>query len=526
MKHYTDNLSLNHDPFAPAAKLRTFFGGAGRDELLQRLVEQAHYGAPLSAVCGPLGSGKTVLADTFRSSFSEEALCVPIQSTLFMNQAQFLEAVLQQLPIGASSPEPMDIVEDLCHFAERLYLDAKTLVLIVDDAHELSSEVLETIETLITKVPESGVHVLLLGESQLSNLLHTALTDELSEKLLEEQLLPMSSNDAIAYIQQKLDDAGYQGPAPLDNATIGILINESNGMPGAMNARISDALSVSTLTPESPVSPVGAAQQFSWPALGNQYWITAGALCALLLVVLLFPATEEQDQSIPLANEIARDESQRIEIPLDLEETIVQTQQNQEMSDQEIGDQETIDNAIVVEQDSESDIETVQTEPREIASVSKPELNETPFESISEIVESLDLANSDESVASVESVTSEVEVLGSVQDAEATEIIASEFEQQLLSYPAENYTVQIMGSRSEDSVKRFVARELGALNRGYFETRYQEQPWFVVVMGNFVSRDAASRALADLPGDIRELNPWVRSLTDVQSNIRQIRGLN
>ncbi len=521
MKHYTDNLSLSHDPFAPAAKQRTFFGGAGRDELLQRLVEQAHYGAPLSAVCGPLGSGKTVLADTFRNSFSEEALCVPIQSTLFMNQAQFLEAVLLQLPIGASSPEPMDIVEDLCHFAERLYLDAKTLVLIVDDAHELSSEVLETIETLITKVPESGVHVLLLGESQLSNLLHTALTDELSEKLLEEQLLPMSSNDAIAYIQQKLDDAGYQGPTPLDNATIGILINESNGMPGAMNARISDALSVSTLKPESPVSPVGAAQQFSWPALGNQYWITAGALCALLLVVLLFPATEEQDQSTPLVNDIALDESQRIEIPLDLEETIVQTRQNRE-----IDDQETIDNAIVVEQESESDIETVQTEPSEVASVSEPELNETPFESISEIVESLDLANSDESVASVESATSEVEVLDSVQDAEATEIIASEFEQQLLSYPAENYTVQIMGSRSEDSVKRFVARELGALNRGYFETRYQEQPWFVVVMGNFVSRDAASRALADLPGEIRELNPWVRSLTDVQSNIRQIRGLN
>ncbi len=79
---------------------------------------------------------------------------------------------------------------------------------------------------------------------------------------------------------------------------------------------------------------------------------------------------------------------------------------------------------------------------------------------------------------------------------------ASEFEQTLLSYPAENFTVQIMGSRSEDNVKNFVARELGALIRGYFESRYQEQPWFVVVMGNFVSREAATRALGDLPGDI------------------------
>jgi hypothetical protein len=131
-------MGLSYDPFAAAEKSRTFFTGGGRQELLQRLLEQAHFGAPLSMVCGSLGSGKTTLAREFRACFTDEALCVPVQATLFMNQHQFLDALLEQLPIGASSPEPAAIVDDLIRFAEKLYLNAKTLVIIVDDAHELA----------------------------------------------------------------------------------------------------------------------------------------------------------------------------------------------------------------------------------------------------------------------------------------------------------------------------------------------------------------------------------------------------
>ncbi len=58
----------------------------------------------------------------------------------------------------------MDIAEDPCHFAEKLYLDAKPLILVIDDAHKLTREALEVIETLIVKVSESVVHVLCLAK--------------------------------------------------------------------------------------------------------------------------------------------------------------------------------------------------------------------------------------------------------------------------------------------------------------------------------------------------------------------------
>lgn len=90
----------------------------------------------------------------------------------------------------------------------------------------------------------------------------------------------------------------------------------------------------------------------------------------------------------------------------------------------------------------------------------------------------------------------------------------------LLAYPADNFTVQIMGSRSEENVQRFIAAQLAGFNAVYFETLHQERPWYVVVMGNFVSRDVASRAISDLPAAIRRMDPFIRKIGDVQAVIR------
>ena len=103
---------------------------------------------------------------------------------------------------------------------------------------------------------------------------------------------------------------------------------------------------------------------------------------------------------------------------------------------------------------------------------------------------------------------------------------ASAFERQLLAAPANHYTVQIMGSRSETNVQEFSSQKLSAFNSGYFETRYQEDPWYVVVVGTYASRDEASAALVGLPAAIREMEPWIRNLGDIQASIRLLHGTN
>ena len=294
MTDYLKKLSLSHDPFVASARYRSFFAGAGRENLLQRLLEQAHYGAPISLVCGGLGSGKTTLAKEFRNGFSDEALCVHIQATLFMNQGQFLEALLEQLPVGASSPEVTDIVNDLCQFAERLYLDARTLVLIVDDAHELASEVLQIIEMLTANATEGAVHVLLLGEKQLGNMFSNALGEKALGRVIEEHLAPFSAADADSYVKLKLADAGYDGELPLDIAQIGAITNEANGVPGSINYYFAQALDKALTDQPDLVPPTDPRSLLQ---IGAPYWATATTLLVLLVLLLTLtsPGSDNPD---------------------------------------------------------------------------------------------------------------------------------------------------------------------------------------------------------------------------------------
>ena len=502
-------MGLSYDPFASAEKSRTFFSGGGRQELLERLLEQAHYGAPLSMVCGTLGSGKTTLAREFRASFSDEAVCVPVHATLFMNQHQFLEALLEQLPVGASSPEPSVIVDDLIRFAEKLYLSAKTLVIIVDDAHELASEVLEIVDALTNKASEGAVHILMLGELQLFNMLHSslgnnAISNRLSGRMLEERLEALANDEVLDYVKLKLADAGYTDEIPLQGPVIGEIVNEANGMPGTINVLITDALNNKMQVIEKPVE-----QPKSLLELGANYWATAAGLLVCLLAAIIFlPSGSDLNEGLEV--ETADAQGNRLQIPLSLNSSPAGNSQNINTAGQSIPRTERSDGGLAASTGTAN---------------SANNMNETTLANpaVSQDL-GIDSESFNSSTAAPAPAVSSAPATSTTMpaDSKPAQIASpgmSQFEQELLAFDPGHFTLQIMGSRSEDAVQRFIDRELSAFNRGYFEARHEGNPWFVVVSGHFTSRTAANRALADLPANIRKMEPWIRSLGDVQAAI-------
>lgn len=486
MPDYVKQLGLSYDPFVATARYRSFFAGANREAVLQRLVEQAHYGAPVSVVCGPLGSGRSTLSNEFHKSFAEEAFSIRIQATLFMNQGQFLDALLEQLPIGASSPEVSDIVQDLCQFAERLYLDAKTLILIVDDAHELASDVIKIIDTLTGSTTEGAVHVLLVGEKQLTNMLGNVLGERALGRVIEEELVPLSADDANAYVQLKLADAGYEGEVPFQTAEIAALCNDAGGVPGSFNIAFGQALEESLKKSSHVIAR--PAQAKSLLELGAPYWAAAAVLLVCMLALVVFTSPESSAPAIASNDE--QPAGNLIELPV---AAAVRTESGV-----------TGDRA-----DSREDILLVQSSGQNKGEeVSDPVSMPEPS-----------LVNEGESVSAAEPalVSSTTADVATMEETETSD----PGDNGLLDLPAENFTVQIMGSRSEENVQRFINQQLAAFNARYFETRHQGRPWYVVVTGNFVSRDVASRAISDLPGSIRRMDPFIRQLGDVQADIRQ-----
>lgn len=533
MNKYTDWLNLEFDPFIPGASSRDFYCSGHRQQLLDQIVELSLYSNAMIAVTGPIGSGKTTLATNFRDRFAEEAVCIKITATLFMNQNQFLEPLQGALPIGAS----LDIeaaVSQICHYAAELDLEARSLILIIDDAHELSAEVLELLTQLLERSVDSSIHALLFGESQLDNLLQSTLTAEQQERLAVFPLEGFASDETQEYIRFKLVTAGYRKDLPIAGGAIGAIHNASLGMPGSINSQIADALNMAApiVDPRSSFeseefgpmfsgerieqadefddydrdedhrdeSDRGEIQPFQLANVQPRYWAAAAMLVVLLTGTLLFwDASPTEIESVP--------------IPVAVAPTAVQPAAIEPELDQLAG------TVIGVE-----DVPPIEVEPAitNLAASTEDSTIEVPVEVAAGEIDQAAVQESGEDK------TQEIAVAEAPKTAPAptpieTPVLAepSSFEERLLQAAPENFAVQLLASHSEANIRDFVAQLEGA---GYFETRYQDKPWFVAVLAAFDNRSQATDAIAALPQKLRSNQPWIRSVAGIQTDIRKVMG--
>ena len=75
-----------------------------------------------------------------------------------------------------------------------------------------------------------------------------------------------------------------------------------------------------------------------------------------------------------------------------------------------------------------------------------------------------------------------------------------------MSFPANQYTVQLLGASSRSNVEAFVQRN-SASPLYWFEMQNQGRPWFVVIHGNYPTRAAAQSAATAMSGELGRLEP-------------------
>lgn len=547
MNTYTQWLNLDFDPFAPSATSRDFYCSGHRQQILDQIVELSLYSNAMIAVTGPLGAGKTTLAKNFCDRFADEAVCVRVAATLFMNQNQFLESLQDALGFKPAFNSDINFgVEQICHYAAELDLEARSIILIIDDAHELSAEVLQLLTLLLESCVDSSIHALLFGENQLDSLLQSTLTTEAEERLAVFPLDGFANEETHEYIRFKLATARFTKELPIAGGIVGAIHNSSEGMPGAINRLVADALNsaMPASVPDefSVTSPIFSGERIeqvgesegiqapesydrdddseqAWIAsIQPGYWAAAAALVVLLTGTLLFWDTAPlETELIPIAVAVS---PTPVPAPATTSTPTPTTIQ-----------------AIEVESLTELAVASpvkVLADPVVGADVGELPATETL---------NLDQSNSAASVSTGNAIAADeiaatntiveiavsaevVEPIVEIAEVEEVAVIAtgSPFVQRLLQASPGNYAVQLLASHSEVNISEFVAQLDGEHPAGYFETRYQGKPWFVAVLAAFDDRGQATRAISSLPAKLRSNEPWVRSVAGIQTDILQLQG--
>ncbi|MBL4573605.1 MAG: AAA family ATPase, partial [Gammaproteobacteria bacterium] len=496
MNTYTQWLNLDFDPFAPSTTSRDFYCSGNRQDLLDQIVEFSLYSNAMIAVTGPLGAGKTTLATNFCGRFADEAVCVKIVATLFMNQNQFLETLQDALEFTpADNSDTTASIEQICRYAAELDLEARSLILIIDDAHELSAEVLQLLTKLLEMCVDSSIHALLFGENQLDSLLQSTLTEAAQERLAVFPLDGFASEETQEYIRFKLATARYTKELPIDGGIVGAIHNSSQGMPGVINRLVVDALNAAAPASETDeflgVAPVtsgnvieqieeyegiealegsdrnqsarGAPEQAWIASIQPRYWAVAATLVVLLTGTLLFWDTSPgESESIPISVAVIPRITQAIEVESVTELTAA-------LPTQTAVDEVVVSEAAELAASEAVDLDESAAATSATATTEEKTVAVEAVAAVSSIVEINDpeLAVSTEVLDSIVEVAVVQEAAVAVVKEIAVITATSTFVEQLLQASPGNYAVQLLASHSEANINEFVAQLGGDHPAGY-----------------------------------------------------------
>jgi DamX protein len=89
----------------------------------------------------------------------------------------------------------------------------------------------------------------------------------------------------------------------------------------------------------------------------------------------------------------------------------------------------------------------------------------------------------------------------------------------LLSQNPNNYTLQILGTHELINLQNFTKQYSHITELAMFKTTYRNKDWYVLVYGIYSSRSEAQTALKQMPEELKNTKPWIRSIASVQELI-------
>lgn len=188
-------------------------------------------------ITGEIGAGKTTLLQKFLSERDENVVVAKIFQTQ-LNETEFLQSVLNEFGLKSFSGSKVELMDALNTFLVSKYPQASQLVLIVDEAQNLSDAVLEEVRMLsgLETRKEKILHVILVGQPELKERLESPEHAQLLQRVrLRFHLGGLSEPEMRNYILHRLRVAGAANDNIFADNTFPVIYQYSGGIPRLIN---------------------------------------------------------------------------------------------------------------------------------------------------------------------------------------------------------------------------------------------------------------------------------------------------
>jgi general secretion pathway protein A len=195
-------------------------------------------------ITGEIGSGKTTLIESFLRQLDSDVVIAQINQTQ-VNAVEFLQSVLVQFGFSPFKMKKAELIATLNSFLIEQYAAGRKVLLIIDEAQNLSLKVLEEIRMLsgIEATKEKVLRIILAGQPELNEKLDSPELVQLAQRVrLRFHLGALSREDLRAYVRHRLDVAGADGRDIFAEETFAELYKYAGGVPRLVNTLCDTAM--------------------------------------------------------------------------------------------------------------------------------------------------------------------------------------------------------------------------------------------------------------------------------------------
>ncbi len=243
---YTSFFGLNEKPFAITPDPRYLFMSERHGEALAHLVYGVTESGGFIQLTGEVGTGKTTLVRTLLQNRLPDNADVAVVLNPRLSALEFLETICEEL--GILQPEykgsTKALVDALNKQLLHAYAEGRRVILVVDEAQNLSRDVLEQVR-LLTNLETSKqklLQIILIGQPELRDLLSRDDLRQLAQRITGRyHLEPLAKDETAQYIEHRLRVAGALGEL-FDSGAKREVFRLTDGVPRLINVICDRAL--------------------------------------------------------------------------------------------------------------------------------------------------------------------------------------------------------------------------------------------------------------------------------------------
>lgn len=234
---YLEFYGLKEKPFSLTPDPQFFFLSESHRKAMEYLLYGIREREGFILITGKIGTGKTTLCRTVLRRLDGQVRTAVIFNS-FLTEKDLLKSILLDFGYEPKRRTRKELIDALNELLIQFLSQGENAVLIIDEAQNLSTPVLEQIRMLsnLETEKEKMIQIILLGQHELEEKLRSSELKQLDQRIaIRCNLFPLTLKETECYIYQRLAVAGSRGQVTFSPSAVAEIYCFSHGTPRLIN---------------------------------------------------------------------------------------------------------------------------------------------------------------------------------------------------------------------------------------------------------------------------------------------------